>query len=135
VIVLAFPTPTSLDEEEEWRVPGPAFLYDAHFFSRSAETLSEEGLNMLEVPQTDSRMVPASQRFFEVIKTSELEHDGDLVMRKHIRSVVPKLRERGWRINKMDSTKSVDGAVAGAMSVYYCTEGLDDGYDEAPNIW
>ena len=131
----SFPEPTALDEEEEWRVPGPAFLYDPHFFSRSSETLSDEGLNMLEVPQSATRMVPASQRFFEVIKTGEIEHDGDPTMRKHIRSVVPKMVDRGWRISKSDATKAIDGAVAGSMSVYYCTEGLEDGYEDAPNIW
>lgn len=131
----AFPTATSLDEEEEYRVAGPAFFYDRHFFARSAETLSADGLNMLEVPQNDTRMVPASQRFFEVIKVGEIEHDGDITMRKHIRSVVPKMRERGWRINKMDASKSIDGAIAGAMAVYYCSEGLEDGHEDAPNIW
>ena len=132
----AFPEATALHEDEEdYRVPGPAFLYDPHFFSRSSETLAADGLNMLEVPQSATRMVPASQRLFEVIKTGELEHDGHPTMRKHIRSVVPKMSERGWRIAKQDSTKAIDGAIAGAMAVYFATEGLDDGSEEAPNVW
>ena len=132
----AFPTATALMEGDDYyRLPGPAFFYDPHFFSRSAEVLSEDGLNMREVPQTDTRMVPASQRLFEVIKTGGLVHDGNPTMRKHIRSVVPKERERGWRIAKLAANKAIDGAIALAMMVYYCTEGIEDGSSQTPNIW
>ena len=84
-----FPEAAAVNDDDEW-LPGPMFLYDPHFFARSAEDLEGEGLNLVEWPQTDARMVPASQRLFDVIKVKELVHDGDPVARRHIRSVVAK---------------------------------------------
>ena len=113
-----FPAAAIIDDDG-YRAPGPAFLYDPHFFVRSAELLSGDGLNMIEFPQTDTKMVPASQGIFELIKTGRVRHDHSRRMRSHIRSVVPKMKERGWRIAKgSGSSKPIDGAVALAMASY-----------------
>ena len=129
-----FPESTAADEEE-YPLPGPAFYYDPHLFKRSAELLIGEGLNMVEFPQTASRMVPASQALFEYIKTRRLIHIGDPIMRKHIRSVVAKETERGWRITKPSgSKKHVDGAVALAMATYMATT-MNEEQDNTVNIW
>lgn len=129
-----FPEAAVEDEDDGW-MAGPAFYYDPHFFGRSAEMLEGDGLNMVEFPQTDSRMVPASQRLFELVKRGELVHDGDPTMRRHIRSVVAKEKERGWRISKpTGSRKHIDGAIAAAGAALNCTEHQRDD-DEAPDIW
>ena len=131
-----FPEP-AMEDEDEYMVDGPAFLYDPHFFSRSAADLEDEGLHMVEVPQTDTRMVPASQRVFDLVKTGELVHDHDKQARSHIRAVVAKEKERGWRISKVSTNKHIDFAVALAMVAYYCTEasaGDDEAGDET-QIW
>lgn len=123
------------EDEDEGPLYGPAFYYDPHFFSRSALMLEGDGLNMVEFPQTDSRMVPASQRYFEIIKSGELVHDVDPIMRRHVRTVIAKPKERGWRISKpTGSRKHIDGAVAGAMGAYGCTEAhqIDE---DAPDVW
>jgi phage terminase large subunit-like protein len=113
-----YPEP-SLTDEDGYREPGPVFLYDPHFFVRSAELLEGEGLSMVEFPQSDTKMVPASQNIFELIKTSAVVHDGNEVLTKHMRSVVAKFKERGWRISRPEgSRKHIDGAVALAMAAY-----------------
>ena len=128
--------PSAMDEEDGMLINGPAFLFDPHFFHRSAEILEEEGLNMIEFPQTDTRMVPASSTLFEMIKMGELEHDGDPEARKQIRAVIAKERERGWRISKpAGSKKPIDFAVALAMPVHAASALLDDGYGQMPNVW
>lgn len=131
-----FPVPAA-EDEEEGEMPGPAFFYDPHFFHRSAETLEGEGMNMVEFPQTDARMVPASQRLFELIKGGQLVHDGDPSMRRHVRSVVAKEKERGWRISKpTGSRKHIDGAVALAMAAFEATQHLGDDDDgDGFNVW
>ena len=130
-----YPKAAMVDEEDEYMVPGPSYHYDPHFFSRSAEDLSGEGINMLKATQSNTLMVPVSQRFYELVKADEIVHRGDLQVRRHIRSVVPKITERGWRINKTSATKAIDAAIAGAISAFYCSENTGDDYDEAPNIW
>lgn len=131
-----FPAAAMMDSEDGYYIPGPCFAYDPHFFVRSAERLVGENMNMVEYAQTDTRMVPASQSLFEMIKTGRIIHDGDLTMRRHIRSVVSKEKERGWRISKPEgSRKKVDGAIALAMATYLCVGVMNEQYDSTPNIW
>jgi len=131
----AFPEPAVIDDDDGFRQPGPAFLYDPHFFVRSAELLTGDGLSMVEFPQTDSKMVPASQNLFELIKTDALAHDHSRRMRSHIRSVVPKMKERGWRISRPEgSSKAIDGAVALAMAAYAASAEFM-AKEDSPNIW
>lgn len=123
------------EDTEDELLPGPAFAYDPHFFSRSADDLEDEGLNMVEFPQTDTRMVPASQRLFELIKSGALVHDGNPAARRQIRSVVAKEKERGWRISKpAGSRKHVDFAIALAMAAYLATE-AHESEDGGFNVW
>jgi phage terminase large subunit-like protein len=122
-----YPEPSVTDEEDGYREPGPAFLYDPHFFVRSAELLEGEGMSMVEFPQSDTKMVPASQNLFELIKTGAVVHDGNEILTKHMRSVVAKFKERGWRISRPEgSRKHIDGAVALAMAAYAASAEFDD---------
>ncbi len=130
-----YPFPSVIDEDDGYRHPGPKFVYDPHFFVRSAELLEGDGLSMVEFPQSDAKMVPASQNLFELVKTGAIVHDGNPVLSRHMRSVVPKQKERGWRINRPEgSTKHIDGAVALAMSAYAASAEFDD-TDEPFNIF
>lgn len=131
-----FPVATLPGEDtDDELVPGPAFMFDPHFFSRSADDLEDEGLNMIEFPQTDTRMVPASQRLFELIKSGRLVHDGNPAARRQIRSVVAKEKERGWRISKpAGSRKHVDFAIALAECAWPATEAHESGEAEV-NLW
>ena len=90
--------------------------YDPHQFTESAEILAEQGLVMVEYPQTDSRMGPASETLYELIREGRLVHDGDPVLRSHILAAVPAETERGVRISKRKSKKRIDAAVALAMA-------------------
>lgn len=129
-----YPEP-AVSDDDGYRQPGPAFLYDPHFFVRSAELLTGLGLSMVEFPQTDTKMVPASQNIFELVKTGAVEHDHSRRLRSHIRSVVPKMKERGWRISRPDgSSKAIDGAVALAMAAYAASAEFNP-HDEVPNLW
>lgn len=110
---------SAVTDEDGYREVGPAFAYDPMFFVRSAELLRDRGLNFVEFPQTDSRMIAASQNIFELIKTGQVVHDGSRIMSTHMRSVKAKQKERGWRISRPEgSRKPTDGAVALAMSAY-----------------
>ena len=130
-----FPERTMEDEEEYLR-PGPAFFYDPHLFARSAEILEGDGMHMVEFPQTDTRMVPASQRLFEIIKTEEILHDGDAQATRHMKAVVAKERERGWRISKVQGGgRPNDFAIALAMPLYIASDMVAEGEQPAFTIW
>jgi len=107
---------TAIDDEIK---PGPAFAFDPWRFRPEAEKLLAEGLAMVDFPQTDQRMVPASQAAYETIINREIAHDGDPTLKRHVHSVVADQKERGWRISKVKgSGKKIDAAVALAIAVF-----------------
>lgn len=99
---------------------GPVFAYDPWGFKALATILEGEGLVMVEVPQNDSRMVPAATELYSLVVENRLEHDGDPVLARHVANVLGKARgESGWRITKLkESARKIDGAVATAMAVH-----------------
>lgn len=103
--------------------------YDPWQFRRSAELLEADGIRMVEVPQNDSHMVPASQLLYELIQQEVLVHDGDKTLRKHMLAAAAKQTSRGsWRIekplqkgkghNRTDMKQKVDAAIASAIALY-----------------
>ncbi len=91
-------------------------VYDPYKFQESAEILTERGLTLVEFPQSDGRMAPASETLFELIRERRLVHDGDPELRRQILAAVPSETERGVRISKRKSRKRIDAAVALAMA-------------------
>ena len=91
-------------------------VYDPYLFAESAEMLEELGVTVVEFPQNDSRMAPASETLFELIRERRLVHDGDPELRRQMLAAVPSQTERGVRISKRKSKKRIDAAVALAMA-------------------
>lgn len=114
-----FPEVAMYDEDDEPLV-GPAFGYDPYALELFASDLEDEGLNMVEVPQTPQRMCPASETLYEKILTQIVAHDNDPTLDRHIHSAVPKESDRGWRIVKPKDSPGVkvDGAIALAMAAH-----------------
>jgi phage terminase large subunit-like protein len=90
--------------------------YDPYSFRESAEMLEGMGLPMVEYPQNNSLMAPASEAVYELIKEGRLVHDGDELLRKQILDTVVGETERGWRISKKKSLARIDAAVALTMA-------------------
>jgi phage terminase large subunit-like protein len=93
------------------------FGYDPWRFERSAQDFEAEGMVVVEFPQQDSRMCPATEAARNAIVDQVIAHDGDPVLRAHIRSAVAKDTGRGFRLTKKDVTKPVDLAIALVMGV------------------
>jgi phage terminase large subunit-like protein len=134
-----FPRPaSSIDDEIK---PGPAFCFDPWRFRSEADKLMGEGYAMVEYPQNDTRMIPASQALREAIVTGQLAHNGDPALRRHVHAVVAEQRERGWRISKRKgSGKVIDGAVALAIALHMAQTTPDPGdgrsvYEDRGLLW
>lgn len=80
--------------------------------------LSESGLPIVEFPNTVSRMVPATQSFYESVMDGGLTHDGNPAMARHVANCTLKMDSRGARITKgyKSSAKHIDIAVAAVMA-------------------
>jgi phage terminase large subunit-like protein len=102
-----------------------AVLYDPWRFQRSAEILGEEGLPVVEFPQSPERMANASENLFRLIETGMLAHDGDPVLRAHVVAGVTKQTERGWRLVKDPKlARPIDALIALAMAALPAAQNL-----------
>jgi phage terminase large subunit-like protein len=104
--------------------------YDPQFLTWVADELTIEGLPMLEVPQTDARMVPAAQTFYAYIHEGIFGHDGDPDVARHLRNTVAISRgvNGAFRLAKTKARKPMDAAIVAAM---LCLLGAQQP-DEAP---
>lgn len=95
------------------------FAYDPWGMEALAQDLKDEGLNCAAFPQTDVRMIPASEDLWNVIARDDLlRHANDPVLTKHVMAGVVDETGRGWRINKRKTKKPCDGLIAMLMAVH-----------------
>lgn len=120
--------------EPEWRVPRGEvkdaireacrrldvweIAWDEFLWLDAAEELEGEGLPVVIFPQTLTRMGPATQRFFELVTTKQISHDGDPRLARHLSNAVIKTDTRGARLSKdaKSSPRKIDLAVAAVMA-------------------
>jgi phage terminase large subunit-like protein len=94
-----------------------AISFDPRFFDVPAKMLADEGLFMVEVPQSAEGMTPIIGSLLEVIKRSELRHDGDPGLSEHVLNAVARINERGFTLAKAKSRGRIDGVIALALAV------------------
>lgn len=94
-----------------------AVSYDPKFFDVPAKMLSDEGLPMIEIPQSVERMTAVCGTLLEVIKRKALGHDGDPVLRRHVLGAVARYNERGFTLHKGKSRGRIDGAIGLGLAV------------------
>jgi phage terminase large subunit-like protein len=122
-------------EAQEWQVPRAEvkdalraccrrwdvqeIAWDPYLWLDAAEELLGEGLPVVEFPQNQSRMAPATQRFYELVTTRGLTHSGDQRLARHVANTVLKSDSRGSRIVKESphSPRKIDLAVAAVMAI------------------
>jgi phage terminase large subunit-like protein len=94
--------------------------FDPWRFGAQALDLSARGLRMVEFPQFDSRMVPASERLSAAILERRLKHPGDRVLDAHVAAAIAKKTARGARIARAGGRQPshrIDAVIALAMAV------------------
>ena len=94
-----------------------AISYDPRFFDVPAKMLYDEGLPMVEIPQSLERMTPAVGSLYELVRQGRITHDGDPGFDAQILAAVARLNERGFTLSKGKSRGRIDAAVALALAV------------------
>nr|WP_165964994.1 terminase TerL endonuclease subunit [Mycobacterium eburneum] len=91
---------------------------DPFRWARTYQVLEDEGLPIVEYPQSATRMTPATQRFYEAVMNEGLTHSGDPRLGRHLANAVLKVDARGQRITKdaKNSARKIDLAVAAVMA-------------------
>ncbi len=111
-----------------------AVAYDRWAFERSAQSLQDEGLPMVEFPMTNLRTVPASNRLYEAVMAGKVAHDGDPVLAAHVNAGVTRDTERGWRLAKGKATSPIDALMAMLMAHDIATAGTDTSVYESRGL-
>jgi phage terminase large subunit-like protein len=93
------------------------FVYDPAYFQRSAEQLSDDGLPMVEFPQSAARMIPACGNAYELIVNKRVAHDGSPTFGDQVLSAAQRLTDTGWRLSKGKSKRKIDAAIALVMAL------------------
>lgn len=94
--------------------PLRAVAYDPAFVTWLALKLEDDGVPMVEIPQTDGRMKPPTQALYELVIDRRLQHDGDPMLARHVRNAVAKQVEGGQRLVKRGGRPN-DAAIALVM--------------------
>ena len=108
--------------EETERLTPRAVMYDRYLLGAYMLQLGEEGLPVVEFPQTARRMVPATKRFTDNILDENLtivENELAPALKRHIQNCRLKIDRLGARIVKSHSAsaKKIDAAVCAVMAL------------------
>lgn len=114
------------------------FAFDPAYFQRSAETLSDEGLPMVEFPQNGQRMIPACGQAYELIVAGKIAHDGSPTFTDQVLSAAQRMTDNGWRLSKGKSKRKIDACIAMVMGLDRATRKQTATIVNAPmvvNVW
>lgn len=108
---------------------------DPFRWSRTYQILSDEGLPVVEFPQSPARMVPATQRFYEAVLNQTITHNGDQRLSRHLSNTVIRVDSRGTRISKdaKHSPRKIDLAVSAVMALERAM--FEPEPDPTPQFW
>jgi phage terminase large subunit-like protein len=98
-----------------YKVGGISF--DARFFDVPAKLLHDEGLPMVEVPQSPERMTPIIGDLYDRLQRGEIHHDGDEAFAEQVLNGIPRFTERGFTLQKGRSRGRIDACIALALAV------------------
>src|SRR5581483_11099651 len=91
---------------------------DPYRWARTYQILENEGLPIVEFPQSPQRMIPATQRFYEAVVNRTLTHSGDPRLARHMANCTLRTDSRGSRLAKETklSRRKIDLAVSAVMA-------------------
>lgn len=122
------------DACRRWQVR--EIVCDPFRWARTYQILEDEGLPIVEYPQSPARMTPATQRFYEAVMNRGLTQSGDPQLARHIGNAVLKVDARGQRITKetRKSARKIDLAVAAVMAFDRASV-VPESYEVLESIW
>lgn len=104
---------------------------DPYRWARSLQLLEQEGLPVVEFPQSAARMTPATNTMYEAVMNAGMTHNGDPRLARHIGNAILKTDSRGTRLIKETSRskRHIDLAVCAVMGVSIAIKGEVNPWD------
>jgi phage terminase large subunit-like protein len=92
-------------------------IFDPWRAGQMSREWEQRGIPAVAFPQSDSRMIPASQALHDAVTEKRLVHPDDPRLNAHVAAAVARHTRRGWRIDKAERSENIDGVVALCMAV------------------
>ena len=87
-----------------------------HVVGALTQAWEQRGLVVVEWPQFDSRLIPASRRLYEAVTEHRLVHPDDPALNSHVEGSIGRQTRRGTRIDKARGRNN-DAVIALAMAL------------------
>ena len=92
-------------------------MFDPWRFGQAAQELEQERITVTAFPQTDVRMVPASDRLYQAVVGQKLTLPDNEELRAHMANTIARHNRRGWRLDKPSLEQPNDSIIALCMAL------------------
>jgi phage terminase large subunit-like protein len=92
-------------------------MYDPWRFGQAALELEAERIIVTQFPQTDARMIPASDRLYRVVVEKRLVLPDNDELRTHASNTIARHNQRSWRLDKPSLEQPNDSIIALCMAL------------------
>jgi len=92
-------------------------MYDPWRFGQASQELEQERVTVTAFPQTDVRMVPASDRLYQAVVQQRLTLPDNEEFRQHMANTIARHNRRGWRLDKPSLEQPNDSIIALCMAL------------------
>ena len=75
-------------------------MFDPWRFGQAAQELERERVVVTAFPQTDSRMIPSSDRLYRAVVEKRLTVPDDAELRQQVANTIARRSRLGWRLDK-----------------------------------
>jgi phage terminase large subunit-like protein len=91
--------------------------FDPRFFDVPAKLLLDEGLKVVEIPQSLERMTPICGNLYTIVRERRITHNRDKMVAQQVLNAIPRLNERGFTLSKGKSRGRIDSAISLGLAV------------------
>jgi len=108
---------------QRWRIR--SVVYDPRFFEVPARLLEDQGIGVVEFPQSPERLVAADDALYQLVAHHRLAHPDDAGLNAHAENAAWRDSERGRYLAKSRSKGNMDLIRAGSMATWELLAGGD----------
>lgn len=105
-----------------WDMNIDCVVFDPARYLDVFRELDEAGVPTIEYPNTASRMVPATQLFFDAVVNEDFTHDGHPALSRHAGNASTKLTTQGVMVDKKNTRAHIDAIVSAIFGYDIATQ-------------
>jgi phage terminase large subunit-like protein len=105
-----------------WDLDVDCIVFDPARWLDVFRELDEQGIPVVEYPNTATRMVPATALFFDAVIGEDFTHDGNPALARHAANATTKLTSAGVMLDKKNARSHIDAIVSAVFGYDIATQ-------------